>query len=169
MDATDTVRRNGRRSKATKETAVESTTDSPVATEKSMVEQKQQTPSNGEAVEVTALSLKTEPIETSNDIAGMISISGDRPIGTSHLDVYGTILNNRPIMASHIKVLDTTAIGGRPIFASDLVLREDLTLPGGRPVFASDPHLLEASLLPGGRPIASNDIDDGEALMGFID
>jgi hypothetical protein len=28
---------------------------------------------------------------------------------------------------------------------------------------------LEASLLPGGRPIASNEIDDSETLMGYID
>ncbi|MDX2216375.1 MAG: hypothetical protein SFY66_24130 [Oculatellaceae cyanobacterium bins.114] len=169
MDATNPVRGNGRRGKAAKEATVE-TADSPAATEKSMVESKQKTSSNGEAkTEVTALSLKPEAEQTPDGVAGMISISGDRPIATSNLPVYGTILNNRPIMASNIKVLDITAIGGRPIFASDLVIREDLSLPGGRPVFASDPHLLEASLLPGGRPIASNEIDDAETLMGFID
>ncbi|MBD2464982.1 hypothetical protein H6G89_28665 [Oscillatoria sp. FACHB-1407] len=169
MDATNPVRRNGRRGKATKETTVESTTDSPAATEQNMAEQTKTT-SNGDAkTEITALSLKPNAEQASSGVAGMISVSGDRPIAVSNLDVYGTILNNRPIMASHIKVLDVTAVGGRPIFASDLVIREDLSLPGGRPVFASDPHLLEASMLPGGRPIASNEIDDAETLMGFID
>lgn len=170
MDATDTVKRNGRRGRTTKETGVESTTDSPAATENTMAEQEKQKSSNGDAkVEITALSVKPTTDDASNGVAGMISVSGDRPIATSNLPIYGTILNNRPIMASNIKVLDTTPVGGRPIFASDLIIREDISLPGGRPVFASDPHLLQASLLPGGRPIASNDIDDAEALMGFID
>jgi hypothetical protein len=120
------------------------------------------------------LSLKTEAEreaeQGSIEVAEMFISAGERPIAASHLHIYGTILNNRPIMASDdIQVLDITAVGGRPIFASHLLIRDDLSLPGGRPVFASDPHLLEASLLPGGRPIASNEIDDAETLMGFLD
>lgn len=100
---------------------------------------------------------------------GAIEISGIRPIAPSQLEVYATILNNRPIAASHLRVLDYSIPGHRPMFASELVLREDLTLPGGRPIMASDPKLLEASFLPGGRPIASNDLGDGEFLMGYLD
>jgi hypothetical protein len=130
--------------------------------------------------ELTALSLTTEK----NDNTGAIQISpagsfrvaenfsaaGLRPIAASSMQIYGTILNNRPIMASNLRVIDSVTLADhRPIFASELMVREDLTLPGGRPVFASDPKLLEASLLPGGRPIASNEIDDSETLMGYID
>lgn len=98
-----------------------------------------------------------------------ISVAGVRPIAASHMEVYGTILNDRPIMASHIQVSDTTIPGGRPIFTSDIVVCEDLMLPGGRPVFASDVRLMDAPLLPGGRPIADNDTEDSEMMMGYLD
>jgi hypothetical protein len=100
---------------------------------------------------------------------GALQISGIRPIGASQLEVYGTILNNRPVSASHLRVLDYSIPGHRPVFATDLVIREDLTLPGGRPIMSSDPRLMASSLLPGGRPIAPNEIGDGEALMGYLD
>jgi hypothetical protein len=103
------------------------------------------------------------------EIAETYSEAGIRPIAVSHLEVFGTILNGRPIAASHLHVMDSSLPGQRPIFASDMVFRDELTLPGGRPIIASDPHLMEASLLPGGRPIASNEIDDSETLMGFLD
>jgi len=174
---------------------VEETADSPVKT-KSPSTDAEKKPSSGsepksQPKEVTALSLKSNaespasessiavsptgsiwnrPIGSSAvQVAEMISVAGDRPIASSSLEVIGTILTNRPIMASDIKVLNLTPIGSRPIFASTLVIRDDLTLPGGRPIIASDPKLMEATLLPGGRPIASNEIDDSETLMGFID
>jgi hypothetical protein len=103
------------------------------------------------------------------EVAESFTSAGVRPIAASHLEVFGTILNNRPIMASHLKVIEYSIPGNRPIFASDIIVRDDLTLPGGRPIIASDPHLLEANMIIGGRPIASNDIDDSETLMGFID
>jgi hypothetical protein len=177
MEAADTAKRNGRRTRNVKGT-VDNTADNTAATEKAMVEQEQTVETNGDTksaakTEVTALSLAAAPERTADtgsiEIAEMFSSAGDRPIAASHLNIYGTILNNRPIMASDVKVLDTTPVGGRPIFASNLAIRDDMSLPGGRPIFASDPHLLEASLLPGGRPIASNEIDDAETLMGFLD
>lgn len=103
------------------------------------------------------------------EIAELFSEAGLRPIGTSNMAVFGTILNDRPIMATNLRVVEYAIPGHRPIFASDVVVRDDLTLPGGRPIVASDPHLLEASLLPGGRPIASNEIDDPMTLMGYLD
>jgi hypothetical protein len=137
--------------------------------------------------EVTALSLKDTPkeekggIELSSiwnrpvgpgpiDIAETISVAGVRPIASSNMEVFGTILNNRPIMASNVRVAEADALADRrPIFSSELVVRDDLTLPGGRPIMASDPHLLQATLLPGGRPIASNEMPETEELMGYID
>ncbi|GAB4380976.1 MAG: hypothetical protein Kow00121_38360 [Elainellaceae cyanobacterium] len=98
---------------------------------------------------------------------GSFAIAGLRPIAPSHLEVFATILNGRPIAASHLQVMEYA--GNRPIFASNIAVRDDLTLPGGRPILISDPKLMQASTLPGGRPIASNQTDDGETLMGFID
>ncbi|WP_430686954.1 hypothetical protein [Leptolyngbya sp. AN02str] len=104
------------------------------------------------------------------EVAESFTSAGLRPIAASHLDVYGTILNGRPIMASDIRVLDTTTIpGNRPVFVSNIAVREELTLPGGRPIFASSHQLMDAPLLPGGRPIADNDTDDADLLMGYID
>jgi|GEM_PF-1246652 hypothetical protein len=103
------------------------------------------------------------------EVVETISDAGLRPIAASHMEIYGTILNNRPIMASHIQLSETSLPGGRPIFMSDIVIREDLTLPGGRPVFASSARLMDAKILPGGRPIAANEEDDAELLMGYLD
>jgi hypothetical protein len=101
------------------------------------------------------------------EVVESYSEAGVRPIAASHMEVYGTILNNRPIMASHLQVVEYA--GSRPIFASEMVICDDLTLPGGRPIMASDPRLMEASLITGGRPIASNDTVDGELMMGYLD
>lgn len=124
------------------------------------------------AIEVSPMgSIWNRPIAPAEvDVVESISVAGVRPIAASNMEIYGTILNNRPIMASNIRVAEHNVLADRrPIFCSDLVFRDDLTLPGGRPIVASDPRLLEASLLPGGRPIASNEIDDPETLMGFLD
>lgn len=119
----------------------------------------------------TSSSIQSRPVVPGElEVAGTYAQAGLRPIGASDMAVYGTILNNRPIMATTLRVAIADALADhRPIFGSDLVVRDDLTLPGGRPVFASDPQLLQSSFLPGGRPIASNAIDDSETLMGYID
>lgn len=127
--------------------------------------QKTDTETNGR--EESGLVLRPEASEI--EVAETFTSAGLRPIAASHMEIFGTILNNRPIMASHLQVLDYSIPGHRPIFTSDIVVRDDLTLPGGRPIVASDPKLLEASLIMGARPIASNEIDDSEVLMGFID
>lgn len=129
-------------------------------------------PAKREPVQITASgSIFDRPIGPGSiEIYESISVAGMRPIASSDLKVYATILNDRPIMASDIEVLDVTIPGQRPVFSSSLVVRDDLTLPGGRPIIASDVRLLEAELLPGGRPIASNDIDnDMEDFIGYID
>ena len=115
--------------------------------------------------------LAVRPVDSSGiEIVESMMISGERPIAASHLDIYGTILNNRPIESTHLKVVDTDTIPGhRPIFASELHVLDIDTLPGHRPIVASDPHLMESSMLPGGRPIASNDTDDATGLMGYLD
>jgi hypothetical protein len=89
---------------------------------------------------------------------------------TAEADGPRYVLGIRPIEPSHLEVLDITTIPGhRPIFASHLqVVNSDL-LPGHRPIMASDPELLNAPMLMMNRPIASNEVDDPETLMGFLD
>lgn len=137
-------------------------------------------PKNGETSAVKAgkleLASKPQPPEETGlavhqdgelEVAESYSEAGIRPIEASHLEVYGTIMNNRPVEVSHLQVIEY--IGNRPIFASELVVCDDLTLPGGRPIVASDPHLMNSHQITGGRPIASNDLGDGSTLMGYLD
>lgn len=167
--------------------AAEGTSNNAVELEEPMAQEKATNSNETEQTSKTGkLDLAQKPESDSNgreesglvvrsDVGGEIEVAqsyneaGLRPIAASHMDIFGTILNNRPIMASHLKVMEYSIPGHRPIFASDIVICDDLTLPGGRPIIASDPHLLQASLLMGGRPIASNQIDDSETLMGFLD
>lgn len=187
MSGTPPTRQSGRRTRAVKRSNDESPADKAIeletamtdteksadtkATESALSVKGKAAPKDGAIQVSTPASLSDRPVGPGAiEVSESFTSAGLRPIATSHLDIYGTILNNRPIMASPLKVLDTTALADhRPIFASDLVMRDDLTLPGGRPILASDPDLLNAQLLPGGRPIASNDIDDAETLMGFLD
>lgn len=164
--------------------------DKVVKLEKLVMEQS--TASKSDKTEVTALSVqapaekpaKREPVKVpvmgsifdrpigpgAIEIYEEFSVAGMRPVAASHMPVYGTILNGRPIMASNIHVLDLAFPGQRPVFSSEIEVRDDLTLPGGRPIIASDERLLDAELLPGGRPIASNDIgNDMTDFIGYID
>lgn len=95
---------------------------------------------------------------------GSYAIAGRRPVAANTLQVYGTIANNRPVLASPLRVV--SYMGNRPIFASEIVVLNDVA---GRPIAASNPALLQASNLPNGRPIASNEIDDSEGLLGYLD
>lgn len=185
--ATTNGARSSRKSRSAK-AAVEQANNNAVQVEGTMAEQEKAT-SNGEGSQSTKsgkLELATKKPEAETkapeetglavlsgsgeiEVAESFTSAGLRPIAASHLDVFGTILNNRPIMASHLQVVEYAIPGNRPVFASDIVVRDDLTLPGGRPIVASDPALLQASLMMGGRPIASNEIDDSETLMGFLD
>jgi hypothetical protein len=198
MSTTEPVKRTSRRTRPGKGASEDSTENKAGQLENTMAEQEKSTGNGGQAKaataekgEVTALSVKSSdqkeksgaieispsgsvwnrPVAPDSlDIIESISVAGLRPIAASNMKIFGTILNNRPIMASNLRIVESNALADhRPIFASEMIIRDDLTLPGGRPIMASDPRLLEASLLPGGRPIASNDIDDPEALMGFID
>lgn len=195
--ARNAARGNSRRGRSTKAAPANPTADDvvddagndAVKQEEAMAEQ-EKTSTNGDTTQVAAskagkldLAKKAEngdngrnesglSLASSKEPKGEIEVSnfssaGLRPIAPSNLEVFATILNNRPITASHLRVVEH--FGSRPIFASDMLVLEDLTLPGGRPIMASDPRLLQASSLPGGRPIASNDIDDSEGLMGYID
>jgi hypothetical protein len=44
-----------------------------------------------------------------------------------------------------------------------------LTISGNRPIAVSHLNISETYTVMGNRPVASNEIDDAEALMGFLD
>jgi hypothetical protein len=94
---------------------------------------------------------------------------GTRPIAVSDLEISTslTLMGNRPIEISHNKV--DHLFDGRPVMTNTLKVHEMFKASGERPIEVS--HLIISQLysLMGNRPIASNDIDDPEALMGFID
>lgn len=116
-----------------------------------------------------SLSIWNRPVMPSDiEVVGEIQSSGIRPIEASHLAVFGTILNGRPILSSNLKVAEMLP-GNRPIFFSDFQSVSALTLSGDRPVMASAAGLMTAEKLPGDRPIFSNDIDNPLELMGYID
>lgn len=78
---------------------------------------------------------------------------------------------NRPIEASHLKVVSTyNSVGGnRPIVASGLDVAGTLTVSGSRPIIASHLKISDTYTVMGNRPVASNEIDDPLTLMGFLD
>ncbi|ACK67632.1 conserved hypothetical protein [Rippkaea orientalis PCC 8801] len=83
----------------------------------------------------------------------------------------GNLPGNRPIEASHLKVISTyTSVGGnRPVTASGMDITGTLTISGQRPIMASHLQVSETYAVMGNRPVAPNEIDDPETLMGFLD
>lgn len=76
--------------------------------------------------------------------------------------------NNRPVEQSDLEIAETVNMAGiRPIFASDLKITEMIKFSGERPVFASNLKITDTFI--GNRPIASNNVDDDDALMGYLD
>lgn len=78
---------------------------------------------------------------------------------------------NRPVEASHLKVVSTyTSVGGmRPVTASGMEVTGTLAISGNRPIAASHLQVHETYTVMGNRPVASNEIDDPATLMGFLD
>ncbi|MBD2080568.1 hypothetical protein [Leptolyngbya sp. FACHB-17] len=121
-----------------------------------------------EILSLPSLSAGNRPIMSDDfEVAGTIQSAGIRPIEASHLAIYGTIMNGRPVMSSSLKVAEMLP-GNRPIFYSDFHAVEG-SETFGRPVMASEPGLLSADRHMGDRPVFSNDLDDSTTLMGFID
>lgn len=76
---------------------------------------------------------------------------------------------NRPIEASKIHVVSTYGSMGatRPVGASTMEVSSTMTVSGNRPIALSHLHISEITA--GNRPVASNDIDDPNTLMGYLD
>lgn len=76
---------------------------------------------------------------------------------------------NRPINASTLDVrenLSPTEL--RPVVGSDLKITQMFHASGDRPISASNLHCDHTFNIMGNRPIASNTIDEPE-LMGYLD
>ncbi|MBR8827546.1 MAG: hypothetical protein DSM107014_06495 [Gomphosphaeria aponina SAG 52.96 = DSM 107014] len=83
----------------------------------------------------------------------------------------GGIRGQRPIEASHLKIVSTySSVGSiRPVVASGMHFKGNLTVAGNRPIALSNLKISENYTVMGNRPVASNEIDDPVNLMGFID
>jgi hypothetical protein len=151
--------------------AVDATHESDGANHITKSEQSESKGTSGEIQFRPSGELANRPIGPSDiEVENALSMSGYRPIAASKLKIAGYLLGNRPISASNLRVVDIDSIPGhRPVFATDIEVLDVDTLPGHRPIVASSPDLMRGSHLPGNRPIASNDIDDPDTTMGFLD
>ncbi len=83
----------------------------------------------------------------------------------------GLLPGNRPVEASHLKVVSTyKSVGAaRPVVASGMEVSSTLTISGQRPIMVSHLQVSETYTVMGNRPVAPNDIDDPALLMGYLD
>jgi hypothetical protein len=115
-----------------------------------------------------ALTVK-DSAQSSDIVYELAPLPNHRPIIAAHLDVKEVFARNRPILASKHEVLETFG-EHRPVFASTHHYRTADGLPGGRPVFASSIVLAKQnSGLPNNRPVFSNQSTGVSALMGYLD
>lgn len=108
-------------------------------------------------VEALALSVKSEP-EKEQDSSG---IQIYKPSG---------LPGNRPVSVSNLKISETySTVGGtRPVFASEMEISSSLVASGKRPIVKSKLQISDIQIM-GNRPVASNEDDDINILMGYID
>ncbi len=98
-------------------------------------------------------------------------LPGNRPIGESNFEISDNInlSGNRPVEASHFLVVDTINSSGiRPIGASLIHISHSMQVSGKRPITEST-LLMNCDHLMGNRPISSNQGDENDGLMGFLD
>ena len=83
----------------------------------------------------------------------------------------GLLPGNRPVEASHLKIVSTyKSVGAaRPVAAGDMEISSTLTISGQRPFMVSHLQVSETYTVMGNRPVAPNEIDDPALLMGYLD
>lgn len=113
----------------------------------------------------------TAATETATEKETMALSVKDKSESTSHLVYRPDVPGNRPIEASHLKVVSTySSVGAtRPVVASGMEIKGTLTISGQRPIMASHLQVSDTYTVMGNRPVASNEIDDVAILMGFLD
>ncbi|MBE9040835.1 hypothetical protein IQ235_08590 [Oscillatoriales cyanobacterium LEGE 11467] len=133
-----------RTARSTKSTATEEASDA-------------ETAANSKDKQVTALAVPGKS-DTAKSLSVEMRPDSDLP-------------QNRPVTVSHSEITETFgAVGGqRPIFASHLQVCGTINSSGQRPISAGTLAISDVYASMGNRPVASNEIDDPNALMGYLD
>jgi len=118
--------------------------------------------------EKTSAKSATKPKQNMNTSESVVALSLQNSANSGALR---QLPNNRPIEASHLNVVSTyNVVGGtRPVVASGIEVSGTLSISGNRPISTSHLKISETYSVMGSRPVASNEIDDPEALMGYLD
>ena len=77
---------------------------------------------------------------------------------------------NRPIQPSSLEIVHTySSVGSnRPVSKGTIDFSSSIAISGNRPIAASTLQVSESYIM-GNRPIASNESDDTDSLMGYLD
>ncbi|MBE9116834.1 hypothetical protein IQ249_13080 [Lusitaniella coriacea LEGE 07157] len=108
---------------------------------------------------------ETEDSKATSEKGGLVPAS--QPAG---LDLYQTprLPQNRPIEQSHLKV-DHMIFGNRPVMKSEMDVSNSIVISGNRPIAKSHLAVSETYTVMGNRPVASNEIEDINTLIGYLD
>lgn len=125
------------------------------------------------AIQSTVNMAGLRPIATSSvQVVDTVNMAGLRPIIASGLNITHSVnmAGLRPIVDDGLQVLETVNIMGiRPITTSEIQIAETINLMGVRPIAYSGLQITEMMSVAGLRPVASNEIDNSNELMGFLD
>ena len=77
---------------------------------------------------------------------------------------------NRPIEPSSLEIVHTySSVGSnRPVSKGTIDFSSSIAISGNRPIAASTLQVSESYIM-GNRPVASNESDETDSLMGFLD
>ncbi len=123
------------------------------------------------------MSETTAPVEQKKPATGAAAAKQDETKANGALSlreeskIAVSAASKRPIEPSKLVVAGTfRSVGAdRPIFASQIQTAGDFYSSGIRPIGVSTLQISQTYSVMGNRPVASNEIDDSETLMGFID
>jgi hypothetical protein len=78
---------------------------------------------------------------------------------------------NRPIEPSSLEIVHTySSVGSdRPVSKGTVKFISSLAISGNRPIAASTLKVSESYIVMGNRPVASNESDETDSLMGYLD
>lgn len=97
-------------------------------------------------------------------------LHGSHPIAEEKTEMSDIVAmeENRPVGASHLEIRHTISESGiRPVGASDIMFHHTISESGNRPI--ADSELEITGTLSKNRPIASNNLDNPQTLMGYLD
>ena len=109
------------------------------------------------------------PSENNKETQEKAPLAVQQPAASGALSL--KTVGNRPVSSSNLRVAETFSTVGtnRPIAAGDLQVVSTMKASGNRPISSSGLAISTTYSVMGNRPVASNEIDDSETLMGYID